>query len=40
LIIVTHDTTEAAMMRVLKAVGDLDHVVEPPRMVRIERMVV
>ncbi len=40
LIIVTHDTTEAAMDRVLSAIGDLDHVVEPPKMIRIERMVV
>ncbi|WP_366656231.1 homoserine dehydrogenase [Fodinicurvata sp. EGI_FJ10296] len=40
LIIVTHDTTEAAMSRVLAAVGDLDHVVESPKMIRIERMVV
>lgn len=35
-VITTHETREAGMMKALAAIGALDTVVEPPRMIRIE----
>ena len=35
-VLILHDATEAAMKRVLAAIEQLDPVVEPPRMIRIE----
>jgi len=34
----THETAEAAMRRALEAIGALDAVLEPPRMIRIETL--
>lgn len=35
-VLTLHDTTEAAMVKTLQTIGDLDTVLEPPRMIRIE----
>jgi len=35
-VMTTHETEEAAMTRALQAIGDMDAVLEPPRMIRIE----
>jgi len=35
-VLTLHDTTEAAMVTTLKTIGELDTVLEPPRMIRIE----
>jgi len=35
-VITTHETEEAGMMKALATIGNLDTVVEPPRMIRIE----
>jgi homoserine dehydrogenase len=37
-VLTTHDTEEAAMRRALIAIGRLDTVLEPPRMIRIEHL--
>ncbi len=37
-VITTHETREAGMMKALAAIGALDTVVEPPRMIRIESL--
>jgi len=36
LVIITHETDEAAMTRLLSALGALDAVLEPPHVIRIE----
>src|SRR6185312_7609757 len=36
IVLTTHATVEAAMRRALDAIGRLDTVLEPPRMIRIE----
>ncbi len=35
-VLTTHETEEAAMCRALARIGELETVVEPPRMIRIE----
>ncbi|MGQ0675672.1 MAG: homoserine dehydrogenase [Rhodospirillales bacterium] len=35
-VLITHDTEEAGMFRALARIGDLDTVMEPPRVIRIE----
>ena len=37
-VITTHETREASMTRALNRIGELDSVVEPPRMIRIESL--
>ncbi|MFQ5785847.1 MAG: homoserine dehydrogenase [Alphaproteobacteria bacterium] len=37
-VLTTHETEEAAMLRALAAIDDLDTVLEPPRMIRIEEL--
>ena len=37
-VITTHETREASMARALNRIGELDSVVEPPRMIRIESL--
>ena len=37
-VITTHETRESGMMQALTAIGALDTVVEPPRMIRIESL--
>ena len=37
-VITTHETREASMARALSRIGELDSVVEPPRMIRIESL--
>ncbi len=37
-VITTHETREASMSRALNRIGELDSVVEPPRMIRIESL--
>jgi homoserine dehydrogenase len=37
-VVTTHETEEAAMIGTLEAIGALEAVVEPPRMIRIERL--
>ena len=37
-VMTTHETAEAAMRRALEAIGALDAVLEPPRMIRIETL--
>lgn len=37
-VMTTHETAEAAMRRALQAIGALDAVLEPPRMIRIETL--
>ena len=37
-VITTHETNEAAMARALRRIGELDAVLEPPRMIRIEKL--
>ncbi len=37
-VLTTHDTEEAAMLRALSAIGRLDTVLEEPRMIRIEQL--
>jgi homoserine dehydrogenase len=37
-VITTHETQEAGMMKALATIGNLDTVVEPPRMIRIESL--
>ena len=36
LVIITHETDEAAMNRLLATIGSLDAVLEPPHVIRIE----
>ena len=36
LVLTTHEASEAAVVRALSAIGRLDPVMEPPRMIRIE----
>jgi homoserine dehydrogenase len=38
LVLVTHDTEEAAMLRAVARIGEHDAVVEPPRLIRIETL--
>ncbi len=38
LVITTHETEEARMVRTLKRIGELEAVLEPPRMIRIEAL--
>ncbi len=37
-VLVTHETEEAAMCRALEKIAMLDTVLEPPRMIRIEAL--
>jgi len=37
-VITTHETREASMARALSRIGELDSIVEPPRMIRIESL--
>jgi homoserine dehydrogenase len=38
IVLTTHETTEADMTRALAEIGELDTVLEPPRMIRIESL--
>jgi len=37
-VLTTHDTVEASMVRALGRIGALDTVVEPPCMIRVENL--
>ena len=37
-VLTTHETEEAAMRRALERIGDLDTVLEPPRMIRVDNL--
>jgi homoserine dehydrogenase len=37
-VLTTHDTVEASMVRALARIGGLDTVVEPPCMIRVENL--